>query len=73
MSPFDKNSKKKADLYWSACSNMIPISRGRFLFYTLPHTRMSDFCAIPRNLSDDQVKTIAERDGMIGLNAFSAL
>ncbi|MBK5461138.1 YjcZ family sporulation protein [Peribacillus sp. TH27] len=29
--PSDKNSMQKADLYWSAFSNLIPISREGFL------------------------------------------
>ncbi|MED1466904.1 dipeptidase [Bacillus salipaludis] len=36
------------------------------------HSNAKSVCEIPRNLSDQQIKTIAERDGVIGLNAFSA-
>ncbi|KAF0822703.1 membrane dipeptidase [Cytobacillus firmus] len=36
------------------------------------HSNARSVCDIPRNLSDDQIKAIAERDGIIGLNAFSA-
>ncbi|MDM5196723.1 membrane dipeptidase [Fictibacillus enclensis] len=36
------------------------------------HSNARSICSIPRNLSDDQIKAIAERDGIIGLNAFSA-
>lgn len=36
------------------------------------HSNAKSVCNIPRNLSDDQIKAIAERDGIIGLNAFSA-
>jgi membrane dipeptidase len=36
------------------------------------HSNAKALCAISRNLTDDQIKAIAERDGIIGLNAFSA-
>ncbi|RSK55659.1 dipeptidase [Bacillus canaveralius] len=36
------------------------------------HSNAQSVCNIPRNLSDEQIKAIAERDGIIGLNAFSA-
>jgi membrane dipeptidase len=36
------------------------------------HSNAKTVCSIPRNLTDDQIKAIAERDGLIGLNAFSA-
>lgn len=36
------------------------------------HSNARSVCNIPRNLNDDQIKAIAERDGVIGLNAFSA-
>jgi membrane dipeptidase len=36
------------------------------------HSNAKSVCSIPRNLSDEQIRAIAERDGVIGLNAFSA-
>jgi membrane dipeptidase len=36
------------------------------------HSNAKSLCPIPRNLTDDQIKAISERDGIIGLNAFSA-
>jgi membrane dipeptidase len=36
------------------------------------HSNAKAVCAISRNLTDDQIKAIAERNGIIGLNAFSA-
>ncbi|PGY10315.1 dipeptidase [Bacillus sp. AFS031507] len=36
------------------------------------HSNAKGVCAISRNLTDDQIKAIAERNGIIGLNAFSA-
>jgi membrane dipeptidase len=36
------------------------------------HSNARSICSIPRNLTDDQIKAIAARDGVIGLNAFSA-
>ncbi|WP_019119073.1 dipeptidase [Brevibacillus massiliensis] len=36
------------------------------------HSNARTVCDIPRNLTDEQIKAIAERDGVIGLNAFPA-
>lgn len=36
------------------------------------HSNARSVCNIPRNLNDNQIHAIAERDGVIGLNAFSA-
>lgn len=36
------------------------------------HSNARAVCNIPRNLTDDQIKAIAKRGGIIGLNAFSA-
>jgi membrane dipeptidase len=36
------------------------------------HSNARSIRSIPRNLTDDQIKAIAARDGIVGLNAFSA-
>lgn len=34
------------------------------------HSNSRNLCNVPRNLTDEQIKAIAERDGLIGINAF---
>lgn len=35
------------------------------------HSNARSLCDVPRNLWDDQIKAIGERDGLIGINAFN--
>lgn len=35
------------------------------------HSNCRALCNVPRNLTDEQLKAIAERDGLVGLNAFN--
>ncbi|WP_353095840.1 membrane dipeptidase [Tissierella praeacuta] len=35
------------------------------------HSNSRALCNVPRNLTDDQIKAIGERDGLIGINAFN--
>lgn len=35
------------------------------------HSNCRKLCNVPRNLTDDQLKAIAERKGLVGLNAFN--
>lgn len=35
------------------------------------HSNARALCNVPRNLTDDQIKAIAEKDGLIGLNTFN--
>lgn len=34
------------------------------------HSNSRNLCNVPRNLTDEQIKAIAEKDGLIGINAF---
>lgn len=34
------------------------------------HSNSRSLCDVPRNLTDDQIKAIGEKDGLIGMNAF---
>lgn len=52
----------------SALTEELGESPGELASYSNART----VCDIPRNLKDDQIKAIAERDGVIGLNAFPA-
>lgn len=36
------------------------------------HSNVHAICPVPRNLEDDLIKTIAQKDGIIGLNAYKA-
>ncbi|WP_422447154.1 dipeptidase [Thermoanaerobacterium sp. DL9XJH110] len=36
------------------------------------HSNVYNLCRVPRNLKDDQIKAIAERGGVIGINAWPA-
>lgn len=35
------------------------------------HSNSRALCDVPRNLTDDQIKAIGEKDGLIGINAFN--
>lgn len=35
------------------------------------HSNARSLCNVPRNLWDDQIKAIGERDGLVGINAFN--
>lgn len=35
------------------------------------HSNSRALCNVPRNLTDDQIKAIGEKDGLIGINAFN--
>lgn len=35
------------------------------------HSNARSLCDVPRNLWDDQIKAIGERDGLVGINAFN--
>ena len=35
------------------------------------HSNSRSLCNVPRNLTDDQIKAIGEKDGLIGINAFN--
>lgn len=35
------------------------------------HSNSRVLCNVPRNLTDDQIKAIGERDGLVGINAFN--